>query len=242
MLASKQLIVALDFDNASSALALVDQLDPRLCAVKVGSELFTLLGIPFIRQLNARGFSVFLDLKFYDIPHTIARACSVAADAGVWMLTLHASGGVAMMQAAREAVASYGRTRPLLVGVTVLTSMHPHDLPTMGIHASLQEHVCKLAVLAQEGGLDGVVSSALETPLIKSICSEPFITVSPGIRRLNDAQDDQARIVTPEMALSAGSDYLVVGRPITRALNPAQATQAFLMAIDSFQRNNDPHN
>lgn len=229
-----KLIVALDFDNLFSALELVDQLDPNQCALKVGSELFTLLGMDFVRTLVAKKFNVFLDLKFYDIPNTVARACNVAADAGIWMLTLHASGGLQMMQAAKTAVEMYGNTRPLLVAVTVLTSTRAIDLPTIGVVDSLQDHVCSLARLAQEGGVDGVVSSALEVPMIKASCGSDFITVTPGIRRLCDAQDDQARIVTPEMALKAGSDFLVIGRPITRASNPADTLRHFITALENY--------
>jgi orotidine-5'-phosphate decarboxylase len=226
-----KLIVALDFDSASKALALVDQLDPTQCALKVGSEMFTLLGMDFVRMLVTRQFNVFLDLKFYDIPNTVARACAVAADNGIWMLTLHATGGLQMMQAARKTMELYGANRPLLVAVTILTSMFAGDLPAIGISDTLQEHVCVLAKLAQESGCDGVVSSALEVPMIKAACGTDFLTVSPGIRRNGDTLDDQARIVTPQMAISAGSDYLVVGRPITRALNPAIALREFLIAM-----------
>ena len=226
-----KLIVALDFDNLSSALALIDQLDPEQCALKVGSELFTILGMAFVRTLVSKQFKVFLDLKFHDIPNTVARACAVAADAGIWMLTLHASGGLQMMQAARHAIEPYGATRPLIVAVTVLTSMRVLDLPTIGVTGSLPEHVSVLARLAKEGGCDGVVSSALEVPEIKTACGHDFLAITPGIRRMTDTHDDQARIVTPEMALMAGSDYLVVGRPITRAANPADALRDFLIAM-----------
>ena len=222
-----KLIVALDFDNLSSALALVDQLDPSQCALKVGSELFTLLGMDFVRTLVNRKFKVFLDLKFHDIPNTVARACTVAADAGVWMLTLHAIGGAQMLQAARNATDLYGLDRPLLVAVTVLTSMRVADIAAVGIGSSLEDHVCVLAKLAKEGGCDGVVSSALEVPMIKTVCGQDFLAVTPGIRRMSDLQNDQARIVTPEMALMAGSDFLVVGRPITRAVNPVSALREF---------------
>ncbi len=229
-----KLIVALDFDNISAALALVDQLDPNQCALKVGSEMFTLLGLDFVRTLVNKQFKIFLDLKFHDIPNTVARACAVAADNGIWMLTLHATGGLQMMQAARKATELYGVKRPLLVAVTVLTSTHAADLPAMDINVSLQDHVCALARLAQEGGCDGVVSSALEVPMIKAACGADFLSITPGIRRHSDTQDDQARIVTPEMALLAGSDYLVVGRPITRAPNPANALRDFLTAMHGF--------
>lgn len=223
-----KLIIALDFDNQSDALALVEQLDPTHCALKVGSEIFTLLGMGFVRELIARQFKVFLDLKFHDIPNTVASACAIAAEAGVWMLTLHASGGLSMMQAARRAVEPFGDARPWLVAVTVLTSMSSEELKTIGIQASLPEHVCALARLAKTAGLDGAVSSALEVPLIKAACSRDFLAITPGIRRHADASDDQTRIVTPEMAFKAGSDYLVVGRPITRAVDPKIALRDFI--------------
>ena len=226
-----KLIVALDFDNLPTALTLVDQLDPSQCALKVGSEMFTQLGMRVVHLLIARQFNVFLDLKFHDIPNTVARACAVAADAGVWMLTLHAMGGLQMMQAAKSATEAFGTARPLLVAVTVLTSMPDAELPMIGINTPLQEHVCNLARLARTAGLDGVVSSALEVPMIKSACGPDFLTVTPGIRRRCDTQNDQARIVTPEMALTAGSDYLVVGRPITCATNPTLAMRDFLDCV-----------
>ena len=230
-MALSKLIVALDFDTLSSALELIDKLDPSQCALKVGSEMFVLFGMDFVRTLKNKGFNVFLDLKFHDIPNTVARACAAAADEGVWMLTLHATGGLQMLQAARKAVESYGATSPLLIAVTVLTSMQTKNLSATGITASLQEHVSRLALLAKEGGCDGVVSSALEVPLIKAACGSKFLAITPGIRRLNDSQDDQARIVTPEMAILAGSDYLVVGRPITRASHPSVVLNELLNLI-----------
>lgn len=223
-----QLIIALDFDNEAAALKLIDQLDPTQCALKVGSEMFTLFGMDFVRTLIFRQFKVFLDLKFHDIPNTVARACTVAAEAGVWMLTLHASGGLQMMQAARAAITPYGDKRPLLVAVTVLTSTSSNDLLTMGISTILSDHVCNLARLAKTAGLDGVVSSAMEVPMLKANFGPHFLTITPGIRRLSDSQDDQTRIVTPDMAFKAGSDYLVVGRPITRAEDPKSAVLDFL--------------
>ncbi|MDP3704645.1 MAG: orotidine-5'-phosphate decarboxylase [Legionellaceae bacterium] len=223
-----KLIVALDFDNQSEALSLVNQLNPNWCALKVGSEMFTLLGANFVRALIARQFRVFLDLKFHDIPTTVARACVVACDLGIWMLNVHASGGRAMMESAASAVAAYGTERPLLIAVTVLTSMVADDLPALGITQSLDEHVSKLAVMAREAGLDGVVSSAFEVPLIKAVCGADFLTVTPGIRLPGSAQDDQTRIITPQQAIEAGSDYIVMGRPITRAAHPASVVRELL--------------
>ena len=219
---SLKLIVALDFDDRSTALELVDQLDPTLCALKVGNEMFTLYGADFVRVLIARQFKVFLDLKFHDIPNTVARACKASADLGVWMLNVHASGGLTMMQAARNALVPYGPSRPLLIAVTVLTSLSAADLLSFGVVKPVEKWVDSLARLAQEAGLDGVVSSALEVPTIKASCGQHFLTVTPGIRFTTDGQDDQARVITPARAIKAGSDYLVIGRPITRASNPGQ--------------------
>jgi len=228
---SKKLIVALDFDNHSSAMALVNQLDPACCALKVGSEMFTFFGTDFVKALVGKRFSVFLDLKFHDIPNTVAHACKAAAELGVWMINVHASGGLAMMQAARQALTSYGSERPLLIAVTVLTSMSASDLIAAGIHEPLEERVCTLARLAKEAGLDGVVSSALEVPAIKSACGRDFLTVTPGIRLKSNSGDDQVRVMTPEMALKAGSDYLVIGRPITQANNPERVVHDLLQSM-----------
>lgn len=222
------LIIALDFSTEAAATHLVDQLDPTRCALKVGSELFTHFGPTWIKRLIARGFFVFLDLKFHDIPHTVSRACQVAAQMGVWMLTVHVSGGLAMLNAARDALASYGETRPRLVGVTVLTSFTASDLKTIGIVDPVPTQVTRLAHLAKQAGLDGVVSAAHEVPAIKAACGDAFITVTPGIRLPTSTQDDQARIVTPQEAWALGSDYLVVGRPITHAPNPLNVLNEFI--------------
>ncbi|AHE67335.1 orotidine-5'-phosphate decarboxylase [Legionella oakridgensis] len=228
---SIKLIVALDFDNLPAALRLVDALDPAHCAVKIGNEMFTLFGPTVVQTLVAQQFKVFLDLKFHDIPNTVARSCRAAADLGVWMMNVHAIGGLSMMQAAREALMSYGAARPLLIAVTVLTSMGHHELLTLGIQETLEVHVRKLACLAKEAALDGVVSSAHEAPLIKEACGSNFVTVTPGIRLTTAKTDDQTRIITPADALKAGSDYLVVGRPITQAEKPAQVVQQLLAEI-----------
>lgn len=212
-------------------MALVDQLDPALCALKVGSEMFTLFGADFVQTLVNKQFKVFLDLKFHDIPNTVARACKASADLGVWMINVHASGGLAMMQAASEALISYGSSRPLLIAVTVLTSMSAADLLATGIEESLENRVCNLAHLAQSAALDGVVCSALEVPAIKAICGPQFLTITPGIRLANDSKDDQSRVITPESAIKAGSDYLVVGRPITRASHPTHVIRELLNSI-----------
>ena len=222
------LIIALDDDDQRSALALVDALDPLQCALKVGSEMYTRFGAPWVKTLMARQFNVFLDLKFHDIPRTVSRAVSACADLGVWMVNVHASGGEKMMCAAKEALESFGAQRPLLMAVTVLTSLNDASLVSVGLHDTVSTHVLRLARLAQNAGCDGVVSSAQEVRLIKQACSEAFLTVTPGIRFAGDPVDDQARIVTPQMAWDAGSDYLVMGRPITQASNPAQLIQDLL--------------
>lgn len=224
---SSQLIVALDYDTRADAMSLVSELDPSQCALKVGSELFTLLGPDFIRELVNQQFKVFLDLKFHDIPNTVARACHVAADLGVWMLNVHASGGLEMMRSARKALDSY-QERPILIAVTVLTSMDQCALASVGIGASLDAHVIHLAQMTQEAGLDGIVCSAHEAAMIKTHCGLQFVTVTPGIRLPTDALDDQSRKMTPELALQSGSDYLVVGRPITRSTNPKQVISDLL--------------
>lgn len=234
---SPKLIIALDFDDETSAWSLIDKLNPSTCALKVGSELFTHLGPNFVRALVARQFQVFLDLKFHDIPHTVANACTAAAELGVWMLNVHASGGMAMLQAARKAVDAFGAERPLLIAVTVLTSMTAEQLLSVGVQRSLMEHVCRLAHDAKEAGLDGVVSSALEAASIKAKCGQAFLTVTPGIRLSDDSgsawksQDDQHRIITPKQARQAGSDYLVIGRPITRSECPEKVVQDILLQL-----------
>lgn len=228
---SLKLIVALDFDSETTALQLIDQLDSQHCALKVGSELFTLLGPQFVKQLVARNFKVFLDLKFHDIPNTVAKACHSAAELGVWMMNVHASGGIKMMEAAKSALNSYGEDRPLLIAVTILTSFSENDLLTIGITNSLQGHVKNLAKQSMQAGLDGVVCSAHEVELIKQTCSQNFLTVTPGIRLPSDSMDDQSRVMTPAQALHSGSDYLVIGRPITRAVNPSEVVYNIIKNI-----------
>lgn len=230
---NSRLIVALDFDNQLKALELIDQLDPSLCALKVGSEMFTRFGPNFVWQLVDRQYRVFLDLKFHDIPNTVAQACKAAADLGVWMVNVHASGGMAMMHAARQSLEVYGVSRPLLIAVTVLTSMSQTEMTRMGVTGELHDRVQQLAGLARDAGLDGVVSSALEVARLKSVCGADFLTVTPGIRLATDSVDDQVRICTPDQAIRAGSDFLVVGRPITRADDPAQAVREFLLLMKS---------
>ncbi len=225
-----KIIVALDYADAQSALALADTLNPSLCRLKVGKELFTATGPQLVEALVQRGFGVFLDLKFHDIPNTVAKACEAASRLGVWMLNVHASGGLAMMQAAREGVARSG-LQPKLIAVTVLTSMDQASLQQIGINAPLQEHVLKLAQLTQQAGLDGVVCSAQEATLLRSYLGADFCLVTPGIRPADAKQDDQSRIVTPELALQLGSSYLVIGRPITQAANPLLALEKIHLSL-----------
>lgn len=214
------LIVALDVDSPSGALALADRLDPSLCRVKVGNELFTRAGPGVVEDLQGRGFQVFLDLKFHDIPNTVAGACRAAADLGVWMVNVHALGGLRMMDAASEAVAAY-RERPLLVAVTVLTSLEASDLKAAGLPAEPERLALDLAVLARKGGMDGAVCSAREASALRGKLGKDWLLVTPGIRPGGGAADDQRRTMTPAGAMAAGSDYLVVGRPVTRADEPA---------------------
>ncbi len=226
-----KLIIALDFADQNEALSLVDQLDPTQCALKVGSEMFSLFGNVFVRRLVTRGFKVFLDLKFHDIPNTVAQACRACAELEVWMINVQASGGLAMMQAARKAIEPFGDKRPLLIAVTLLTSMGAEDLPSIGIHCSVEEQVNRLAKLALAAGLDGVVCSAYEVPMIKKICGKDFLTITPGIRLLNDEKNDQTRVMTPSQAAKLGSDFLVVGRSITAAAEPGKVVQDIFAMI-----------
>jgi orotidine-5'-phosphate decarboxylase len=212
-------IVALDYDNQDSALTLADRLDPTLCRLKVGKELFTAAGPSVVKKLTDRGFDIFLDLKFHDIPNTVAKAIGTAADLGVWMTNVHASGGSRMMSAARQALDSKGSDM-LLIGVTVLTSMDISDLEEVGVQGNASAQVLRLAELAKNSGLDGVVCSAQEAKLLKESLGQGFKLVTPGIRLADSVADDQRRIVTPADALALGSDYLVIGRPITKSTDP----------------------
>lgn len=225
--------MALDFPNQNEALALVEKLNPSQCALKVGSEMFTLFGTDFVNKLIKMGFKVFLDLKFHDIPNTVAQACRACAELGVWMINLHAAGGLTMMNAAKKAIEPYGAKRPLLIAVTVLTSMGEADLPAIGLNSSVEHQVNRLATLAHQAELDGVVCSAYEVPMIKKSCGQSFLTVTPGIRLLGDKKDDQTRVMTPLHAIELGSDFLVVGRSITAAQEPAKVVQDLLLTINS---------
>jgi orotidine-5'-phosphate decarboxylase len=226
------IIVALDFEQQQAALELVSQLDPRLCRLKVGKEMFTHFGPEFVKQLQQRQFDVFLDLKFHDIPNTVAKAVKAAADLGVWMVNVHASGGSRMMVAAKEALASFGADKPALIAVTVLTSMEQSDLTELGINLSPAEQVLKLAALTQQAGLDGVVCSAHEATLLKAKFGETFQLVTPGIRPSFATADDQKRVMTPAEAVAAGVDYMVIGRPITKAKDPLAALHAIYQELN----------
>lgn len=216
------IIVALDVHSQDQALSLADQLDPKLCRLKVGKELFTMVGPDILKALHARGFEVFLDLKFHDIPNTTAQAVLAAADLGVWMVNVHAMGGRKMMETCAERL-SLHQHRTLLIAVTVLTSIGQEDLRELGLDVAPKDQVLKLAQLTQSCGLDGVVSSAQEAPLLRSVTGEQFQLITPGIRPLGSNSDDQKRIVTPQQAMQDGATHLVIGRPITQAANPSQA-------------------
>ncbi len=232
-----RIIVALDYDSAEAALSLAARLDPALCRLKVGKELFTACGPRIVTELTARGFDIFLDLKFHDIPNTVARAVNMAADIGVWMVNVHASGGRRMMQAAREVLDSRQGPVPLLIGVTVLTSMEADDLAEVGVDAAPETQVLRLARLTQICGLDGVVCSAREAVLLRRELGQDFCLVTPGIRTpasgalTASTEDDQRRIVTPADAAAAGSSYLVIGRPITQAVDPVAVCREIAASI-----------
>ena len=228
---TSKIIVALDYEKESDALALVDQIDPNLCRLKVGKEMFTTLGMNFVKQLHQRHFDVFLDLKYHDIPNTVARAVRSAADLGVWMVDLHASGGLRMMEEAKRILEPYGKDAPLLIAVTVLTSMEDLDLLQIGINASPMEQVLRLAHLTQRAGLDGVVCSPQEVKILRNACGEDFKLVTPGIRPIGADFGDQRRVMTPTAAIRAGSDYLVIGRPITKADNPVEVLRSINASI-----------
>ncbi|MDB6062064.1 MAG: orotidine 5-phosphate decarboxylase [Verrucomicrobiaceae bacterium] len=225
------IIVALDYANSAEAQALVNRLDPALCRLKVGKELFTRAGPELVKNFVARGFDIFLDLKFHDIPNTTAAAVAAAADLGVWMVNVHASGGPKMLAAAREILLPFGKNAPLLIAVTVLTSMDEEQLRASGVADDPAAQVLRLARLAQQAGLDGVVCSANETTALRAQFAPPFALVTPGIRPLGSAIDDQSRIATPAAAMAMGSDYLVVGRPITRSTDPINVLQSILREI-----------
>jgi len=223
-------VVALDYPNQDLAINMAQQLDPTRCRVTVAKELYTASGPVILEKLHALGFDVFLDLKFHDIPNTCAKAVGVAADLGVWMVNVHASGGRRMMEAARNELEKKAH-KPLLIGVTVLTSMEQSDLAEIGLNLDPQEQVRRLALLTESAGLDGVVCSAQEVELIRNNCSPEFLTVTPGIRPSGSDQGDQRRVLTPEQALAAGVNYMVIGRPITQAESPMASCNSILESL-----------
>lgn len=225
-----KIIVALDYADAASALQLAKQLDPTKCRLKVGKELFTAAGPQLVNALIKLNFGIFLDLKFHDIPNTVSKACQAASNLGVWMLNVHASGGVAMMQGALEGVDKASH-HPLLIAVTVLTSMDQATLNQLGINTSLQDHVLKLATLTKQAGLAGVVCSAQEAPILRQTLGTDFCLVTPGIRPAEASLDDQSRVVTPAQGIALGAHYLVIGRPITKAANPNAALEKIIKEI-----------
>lgn len=227
-----KIIVALDYDTGDKARAMADQLDPQLCKLKVGKELFTRSGPMLVRDFVSQGFKVFLDLKFHDIPNTVAKACAAAADLGVWMMNVHAQGGSKMMQAAFKAIETNSGDRPLLIAVTILTSLSDEDIHATGLQGDTRSNVLRLATLTEQAGLDGVVCSPLEVSMLRQTVKTEFKLVTPGIRPAGSATDDQARIMTPKEAIAAGSDYLVIGRPVTQASDPIDVLQSINAEIN----------
>ncbi len=228
-----KVIVALDFADKREALSFVDKVEPSACRLKVGKEMFTYFGPEFVTSLTRKGFDVFLDLKFHDIPNTVAKACVAAADLGVWMVNVHAVGGQKMMEAAKQAVVNAGGNQPKLIAVTVLTSMSEADLKQTGINCNIATQVAHLAGLTQQSGFDGVVCSAHEASMLKTKFGKDFQLVTPGIRPHGSAQGDQTRIMTPQQAVQAGVDYMVIGRPITQSANPLETLAAINQSITS---------
>lgn len=227
MHSNSKIIIALDYSDLSQAQQFIAQLNPNDCHLKIGKNMFTQFGPDFVRELVQKNFSVFLDLKFHDIPKTVSDACVSAAKLGVWMLDVHIAGGRAMLTAARKAIDTLPENKnqhkkPLLIGITVLTSLDQHDLAELNINQSLEQTVLNLALLAKDCGLDGVVCSAQEAKILREKCGNDFLLITPGISLTSEKQFDQKRVVTPEIALSNGADYLVIGRSITNADNPLE--------------------
>ncbi|WP_410471749.1 orotidine-5'-phosphate decarboxylase [Faucicola mancuniensis] len=230
MKVTSPVIVALDNMNQSEALALADNIDPTLCRLKVGKELFTKYGTDIVKQLHQRNFHVFLDLKFHDIPNTTAKAVLASADLGVWMVNVHASCGLKAMETVKQRLTEQNY-QTLVIAVTVLTSMSEQDLVDIGIHDSVENHVKRLALLTKQAGLDGVVCSAQEATMLKQLCGQDFKLITPGIRMADDNADDQSRICTPKQAINNGSDFLVIGRSITKADDPMAKLQHILASL-----------
>lgn len=225
-----RIIVALDFPNKKQALEFASRLDKNLCRIKVGKELFTIAGPQLIEQLMVYGFEVFLDLKYHDIPNTVAGACRAASELGVWMINVHALGGKKMLIAAQEALAT---KKTKLIAVTLLTSLNKSDLHEIGLHEEPINIVQRLALLASNCGLDGVVCSAMEAQQLRKIIKKDFCLVTPGIRLPNSNANDQTRIATPQEAIRNGADYLVIGRPITQSPDPLLSLQQLNHEIEA---------
>jgi len=230
-----KIIVALDFPNAEQAKEFVEKIEPGSCRLKVGKELFTRAGPEIIQYLNSKGFEIFLDLKFHDIPNTVAAACRAAAELGVWMMNVHAAGGRAMMQAARQAIDEVhtsnktpGNVKPHLIAVTILTSHDEQSIHETGLNGTVNENVERLAVLAVDSGMDGIVCSAQEVEQLRKIIPTEFLLVTPGIRPEGSDKGDQKRVMTPAEAISKGSSYLVIGRPIIKAESPATTVSTII--------------
>jgi len=216
---NKKIIVALDFDNLDTAKKLVNQLKPEVCRLKVGKEMFTLFGPQWVSFLVERGFDVFLDLKFHDIPNTVAKACAAAASLGVWMVNVHAAGGTEMMKKARDAIEPFAN-RPLITAVTILTSMDDNQYSQIGYSRPIDQQVLHFAQMSKESGMDGIVCSAWEAAKLSALFGKEFKLITPGIRPLGSDKGDQSRIMTPANAIDAGASYLVIGRPITQSSDP----------------------
>jgi orotidine-5'-phosphate decarboxylase len=226
-----RIVVAMDFNSAEQCLLMAKRLSPEYCRLKVGKELFTACGPKIVEQLMGLGFEIFLDLKFHDIPNTTSKAVKAAAELGVWMVNVHASGGERMMVAARNILEQTSGKRPLLIAVTVLTSMEAADLSAIGIEQSPEEQVMRLARLTHNCGLDGIVCSAQEATLMRSTFGKGFCLVTPGIRLESSIADDQRRTLTPAAAIAAGSSYLVIGRPITQSSDPVATCQSIIQSL-----------
>ena len=231
-MSQSRVIVALDYPTAAPALEFAKRVSPQDCRLKIGKELFTATGPALVETLVKQGFDIFLDLKFHDIPNTVAGACKAATQLGVWMLNVHASGGRAMMEAARAAVGD-GAGRPKLIAVTLLTSMGPKEINEVGLTGDAPATVRRLATLARSSGLDGVVCSAQEAAMLRGECGKDFCLVTPGIRPASASKDDQQRVMTPAAAVAAGADYLVIGRPVTQAQDPVATLAAINQEISS---------
>ncbi|BAP58759.1 orotidine-5'-phosphate decarboxylase [Candidatus Tachikawaea gelatinosa] len=229
---SSPILIALDYSNLNEMLDFVDKIDPQYCRLKIGKEVFTRFGPSLIKNLQKKGFQIFLDLKFHDIPNTVARAVTAAAELGIWMVNIHAIGGINMMISASKAIMKFGKDAPLLTAVTILTSISQNDLKFIGIQLSLDQYVKKLAVLAQECGLNGIICSANQVKSLKKDLGKNFKIVVPGIRLSGDQKNDHCYVTTPLEAKNIGVDYMVIGRSITNSKNPFDVLQKILFELN----------